>query len=59
MRSHAGLKKSGTFSAYMSDLRVGQYIEERNGMVYATEIGLDLCQHAPSAPTTTDDVLAV
>ena len=59
MRSHAGLKKSGTFSAYMSDLRAGQYIEERDGMVYATATGLDLCQHAPSAPTTTDDVLAV
>src|SRR4029077_5248596 len=34
MRAHAGLKKSGTFSAYMSDLRRGSYIEERNGMVF-------------------------
>jgi len=58
MRAHAGLKKSGTFSAYMSDLRKG-YIEERGGMVYATERGLEYCKHVPSAPSSTDEVLAV
>lgn len=59
MRSHAGLKKSGTFSAYMSDLRTGQYIEERGGMIYATELGLEHCKHAPSSPTSTEEVLSV
>jgi hypothetical protein len=59
MRSHAGLKKSGTFSAYMSDLRKGQYIEERGGMVYATDSGLEYCQHVPAAPQSTEEVLAV
>jgi len=58
MRAHAGLKKSGTFSAYMSDLRKG-FIEERGGMVFATQQGLDYCQHIPDAPQTTDEVLAI
>lgn len=59
MRAHAGLKKSGTFSAYMSDLRRGQYIEEKNEMVFATQAGLDWCQHVPQAPQTTEEVVAV
>jgi hypothetical protein len=59
MRAHAGLKKSGTFSAYMSDLRRGDYIEERNGEVFATAAGLDYCKHVPAAPTTTKEVLAI
>jgi len=58
MRAHAGLKKSGTFSAYMSDLRKG-YIEERDGMVFATQEGLDYCKHIPAAPQTTEDVLNI
>lgn len=58
MRAHAGLKKSGTFSAYMSDLRKG-YIEERGGMVFATQQGLDYCKHIPAAPTTMEEVLAI
>lgn len=59
MRSHAGLKKSGTFSAYMSDLRRGEYISEIGGEVYATDTGLEYCKHVPAAPTTTEDVLNV
>jgi uncharacterized protein DUF87 len=58
MRAHAGLKKSGTFSAYMSDLRKG-YIEERDGMVFATQEGLDYCKHIPAAPQTTEEVLGI
>ena len=58
MRAHAELKKSGTFSAYMSDLRKG-FIEERGGMVFATQQGLDYCQHIPAAPQSTEDVLAI
>ena len=59
MRSHAGLKRSGTFSAYMSDLRKGQFIEERGGMVYATDAGLEYCKHVPAAPQNTEEVLGV
>lgn len=59
MRSHAGLKKSGTFSAYMSDLRRGNYIEERGGEVFATKTGLEYCEHVPAAPSTTEEVLAI
>jgi Helicase HerA, central domain len=59
MRSHAGLKKSGTFSAYMSDLRRGGYIEERNGEVYASDAGLEYCNHVPAAPSTTREVLDI
>ena len=58
MRAHAGMKKSGTFSAYMSDLRKG-YIEERGGLVYATDQGLSYCQHIPAAPQSTEEVLEV
>jgi hypothetical protein len=60
MRSHAGMKKSGTFTTYMSDLRVGGYIEERNGMLYATESGIQYFGgNIPSAPQSTEDMLAV
>ena len=58
MRAHAGLKKSGTFSAYLSDLRKG-YIDERDGKVFATDKGLEYCKHVPSAPSTTDEVLSI
>jgi hypothetical protein len=58
MRAHAGLKKSGTFHSYMSDLRKG-YIDERDGLVFATQIGLDYCKHIPAAPQTTQEVLDI
>lgn len=59
MRAHAGMKRSGTFSTYMSDLRRGGYVEERDGLLFATESGLAYCKHVPSAPTTTAEVLAI
>jgi hypothetical protein len=59
LRSHAGLKKSGTYSSYMSDLRSGGYIEERGDEVFATQSGLDYCQHVPAAPQTTQEVLDI
>ena len=59
MRAHAGLKKSGTFSAYMRDLRVGGLIEERQGMVFATDAGLGAIGDLPPAPQTTAEVLEV
>lgn len=59
MRAHAGLKKSGTFTTYMSDLRTGSYIEERNGLIFATDKGIQYCGELPSPPQTTEEVLAV
>jgi hypothetical protein len=59
MRAHAGLRKSGTFSAYMSDLRRNGYIEERNGLIYASEQGLEYCQHVPAAPQSTQEVVDI
>ena len=59
MRAHAGLKKSGTFSAYMSDLRKGGYIRENGSLVFATDAGLDYCKHIPPAPASTEEVLQV
>ena len=60
MRSHAGMKKSGTFTTYMSDLRKGGYIEERGGLVFATDAGSEYFGgNVPNAPQSTDEVLAV
>jgi hypothetical protein len=59
MRAHAGLRKSGTFSTYLSDLRKGNYIEEHGGEVYATDIGLEYCKDVPTAPQSTEEVLNI
>ena len=60
MRSHAGMKKSGTFTTYMSDLRTGGYIEVRDGHLYATDAGISYFGgNVPSAPQSTSEVLAV
>jgi len=61
MRSHAGMKKSGTFTTYLSDLRMGGYMEQRgDGLVYATDAGVEYFGgNVPDAPSTTDGVLAV
>lgn len=59
MRAHAGLKKSGTVSAYLSDLRRGQFMEERSGHLFATQVGLDYFEHLPQSPSTTQEVLDI
>ena len=60
MRSHAGMKKSGTFNAYMSLLRGGGYIETDGASIVATRAGLDYFgANIPKAPRTTDEVLQV
>ncbi len=60
MRSHAGLRKSGTFSTYMSDLRRKGFIEHREGILFATQPGIDYFgETIPAAPSTTEEVLAV
>jgi hypothetical protein len=59
MRSHAGLKKSGTYSAYMTDLRHSGFIEERNGLIYATSAGITYIGHDIQAPTNTQEVMDI
>jgi len=59
MRSHAGLKNSGTFSAYKTDLRAFGFMEERNGLLYATQGGIDWLGHDVPSPSNTEEVLAI
>jgi uncharacterized protein len=59
-RAHAGLKKSGTFDTYKSKLKSSGLIEFRNGLVFATQAGLDLIgSAAQQTPRTTDEVLNI
>lgn len=59
MRTHAALKKSGTYSAYKTDLRKAGFIEERGGLFYATDAGINWIGHDIPAPGTTQGVLEV
>jgi len=60
MRAHAGMKKSGTFSTYMSDLRGGGYVEKRGDLWCATRAGVDYFGAGlPKAPRSTAEVLDV
>lgn len=59
MRSHAGLKNSGTFSAYKTDLRKYGFMEDRNGEIFATQAGIDWLGHDIPSPSTTQEVLEV
>lgn len=59
MRSHAGLKNSGTFSAYKTDLRTLGFMEEKNGELFATQAAIDWLGHDMPSPSTTQDVLDV
>jgi uncharacterized protein len=52
--------KGGTFNTYLSDLRRSGYLEERGGLLYASEAGiLSLGDKLPSKPTTHADVMAM
>jgi hypothetical protein len=58
MRAHAGLRKSGTYGTYKSTLKMVGLIEERDGLVFATEQGVEhLGADAERAPSTTQEVL--
>ena len=51
--------KGGTFSTYMSDLRRNGFIEDRNGLIYCTDSGVEaLGDQVPDTPTTHDEVMA-
>jgi hypothetical protein len=52
--------KGGTFNTYLSDLRRAGYIEERGGLLFASEAGiLSLGDKLPSKPTTHAEVMAL
>jgi hypothetical protein len=59
MRSQAGLKKSGTYSAYKTDLKNAEFFHESNGLFYATRAGIEWLGHDIPSPATTQDVLDV
>jgi hypothetical protein len=52
--------KGGTFNTYLSDLRRGGFIEERAGLVYATEHGItQLGDRVPAKPTSHEEAMAL
>jgi hypothetical protein len=52
--------KGGTFNTYLSDLRRAGYIEERDGLLFASDAGIQsLCDKLPAKPTTHDEVMAM
>ena len=52
--------KSGTFSAYLSDLRRGGYIEQRDNLIFCTDEGITrVGDSKPSQPTTHDEVMSL
>ena len=59
VRSHAGLRKSGTYSTYLSTLRSLGYIERKDGNLYATQTAMNDIGEVPSAPQTTEEVLEI
>lgn len=60
VRSHAGLKKSGTYGTYKSDLIVSGLIERRGNDLVATQKAVDeYGDSIADAPQTTEDVLAI
>ena len=52
--------KGGTFNTYLGDLRRGAFIEERGGLVYATEHGItSLGDRVPTKPTSHGDAMGL
>jgi uncharacterized protein len=52
--------KGGTFTTYIGDLRRSGFIEERGGLMYATEAGIAaLGDKVPAAPTSHDEAMAL
>jgi hypothetical protein len=64
-RSQVGLltgftPSGGTFGTYISNLRKAGFIEERDGLVFATEAGaIHLGGDIPAAPTTHEEAMAL
>lgn len=51
--------KGGTFGAYFGDLKRAGYIEERDGLIYATDAGIASVGGVKQAPKTHDEVMAM
>lgn len=52
--------KGGTFNTYLGDLRRGGYMEEREGLVYATDAGIQhLGAEIPPTPTSHEEAMAL
>lgn len=52
--------KGGTFTTYLGDLRRVGFVEERGGLVYATEAGIGaLGDKVPAAPTSHIEAMAL
>lgn len=52
--------KGGTFTTYIGDLRRSGFVEERSGLMYATEAGIAaLGDKVPAAPTSHDEAMAL
>lgn len=50
--------KGGTFNTYLSDLRRAGFIEERDGLVFASDAGIAQFGDKPPAPATHEEVMA-
>jgi hypothetical protein len=56
----AALKRSGgTWSTYLSRLRTRGHVEERGGLWYATDAGVESAGVVPEQPSTPEEVLAM
>lgn len=52
--------KGGTFTTYIGDLRRSGFIEERGGLTYATQAGIEaLGDQVPTAPTSHADAMTL
>lgn len=57
MAAMAKVKRSGgSFSSYKSNLNTAGFIEERDGVLCATEAGMTYLGEVPKMPTSTDEV---
>lgn len=50
--------KAGTFNTYLSDLRRNGFIEERDGLLFASDAGIAQFGDKPPAPATHEEVMA-
>lgn len=50
--------KGGTFNTYLSDLRRAGFIEERDGLLFASDAGIAQFGDKPPAPATHEEVMA-
>lgn len=52
--------RGGTFNTYLSDLRRGEYVELRDGLIYCTDKGIERVGGSkPDKPTTHEEVLGL